>query len=79
MQDSWCSKYVMPDGKVISGAPAREARLKAAGGVEKLLRRVARDAADNAVEQAFSLGQRTPAAAPANDSVVRILRRSRRA
>ncbi|MGT2457715.1 hypothetical protein ACU4GI_32965 [Cupriavidus basilensis] len=69
----------MPDGSEIFGAAAREARLKAAGGVEKLLRRVARNAADNAAQQAFALGQRTTTAAPANETVAPTVRRLRRA
>lgn len=75
MKDRWCSKYQMPDGTKISGAAAREARLKAAGGVENILSQIV----SGAVNNAFALGRRTAAAAPANDNVVRIVRRSRRA
>ncbi|MGM3274335.1 hypothetical protein [Ralstonia sp. 24A2] len=60
----------MPDGTVISGGAAREARLKAAGGVQRLLKKVANEAVANAVNNAFMLGMRAASAAPANDNVV---------
>ena len=37
-KDPWCSKLVRDDGSSISGGAAREARLKAAGGVDAVLR-----------------------------------------
>ena len=37
-KDPWCAKLIMKDGTQISGGAAREARLKAAGGVEAVLR-----------------------------------------
>ncbi|TWG87945.1 hypothetical protein L602_001500000780 [Cupriavidus gilardii J11] len=72
MKDSWCSKYEMPDGTVVSGGAAREARFKAAGGAEAHLRRIVNEA----VQQAFQVGVRTASAVPANDKIVRRLRRA---
>ncbi len=46
--DDWCNKIWTGD-KFISGGPAREFRLKRAGGVRNLLRRVAEEAAGNAL------------------------------
>jgi|GEM_PF-4743198 len=37
-KDPWCAKLIMEDGRQIAGGAAREARLKAAGGVETVLR-----------------------------------------
>lgn len=39
-KDPWCAKLIMKDGRQISGGAAREARLKAAGGVETVMREV---------------------------------------
>jgi hypothetical protein len=34
--DSWCSQLELPDGRVISGGPAREARIAARGGMDRI-------------------------------------------
>ena len=37
MKDRWCEKLTLPNGTVVSGAAAREARIAAAGGMEAVL------------------------------------------
>lgn len=39
-KDPWCSQLTLPDGRKIAGGPAREARLKAAGGMPAVLTEV---------------------------------------
>ena len=36
-KDPWCSQLTLPDGRKIAGGPAREARIKAAGGMSAVL------------------------------------------
>lgn len=36
-KDPWCSQLTLPDGRKIAGGPAREARIKAAGGMPAVL------------------------------------------
>jgi hypothetical protein len=38
VSDPYCAQLTLPDGRKIAGGPAREARLKAVGGVDQLLR-----------------------------------------
>lgn len=78
MSDIWCRKHTMPDGTVVYGCAAREARIKAKGGVEKLLKDVAAQAAMNAANSAFQLGMRTAHSAPANGNAKPTVRRLRR-
>ena len=35
-RDSWCSQLELPDGRVISGGSAREARIAARGGMDRI-------------------------------------------
>lgn len=34
--DSWCSPLELPDGRVITGGPAREVRIAARGGMDRI-------------------------------------------
>lgn len=36
-KDPWCSQLTLPNGRKIAGGPAREARIKAAGGMPAVL------------------------------------------
>jgi hypothetical protein len=36
--DPWCSQITLDDGTKVSGGAAREMRIKAVGGIDKLLR-----------------------------------------
>lgn len=54
MQDSWCAK-VWDGTQHLSGAAAREYRLRQAGGVETLIRNTSRKAAENATREALEM------------------------
>ncbi|WP_396334106.1 hypothetical protein [Burkholderia anthina] len=66
IMDSFCSKTTMPDGTSISGAAAREHRLKMLGGVDGVIAAVhgmyearnAEAAAEQAIEKAASSSKR---------------------
>jgi hypothetical protein len=65
--DSFCSKTTMPDGREISGASAREHRLKMLGGVDGVIKMVhgayetrnAEAAAEHAIEKAAASSKRS--------------------
>lgn len=52
MQDSWCSS-IWDGTQWLSGAAAREYRLRQAGGVETVIRNSSRKAAENATREAL--------------------------
>jgi|GEM_PF-4961457 len=52
MQDSWCAK-VWDGTQQLSGAAAREFRLRQAGGVETVIRNASLRAAENATREAL--------------------------
>lgn len=52
MQDSWCST-IWDGTQYLSGAAAREHRLRMAGGVETVIRNTARKAAEIATREAL--------------------------
>jgi hypothetical protein len=52
MQDSWCSS-VWDGTQWLSGAAAREYRLRKAGGMETVIRNTSRTAAENATREAL--------------------------
>lgn len=52
MQDSWCST-IWDGTQFLSGAAAREYRLRMAGGVETVIRNTSRKAAENATREAL--------------------------
>lgn len=52
MQDSWCSS-IWDGTQWLSGAAAREYRLRMAGGVETVIRNASRKAAENATREAL--------------------------
>lgn len=54
--DSWCVALKLKDGRTISGGAAREARLKAVGGVEALLRKVLDEATAGAINASKKRG-----------------------
>ncbi|MBJ9594147.1 hypothetical protein [Burkholderia seminalis] len=64
--DSFCSKITMPDGTVISGAAARERRMKLLGGGDGLIKKVheicdaknAEAAAEYAIDKASATAKR---------------------
>lgn len=74
MKDNWCRTYVMPDGTRVSGSAAREARIKAAGGMDNICREIGKDAGEFAARKSFDMAMRLAHAAPANDNVVSIRR-----
>jgi hypothetical protein len=52
MQDSWCSS-IWDGTQFLSGAAAREYRLRMAGGVETVIRNTSTKAAENATREAL--------------------------
>lgn len=71
MSDSWCSP-LFTNGHWIYGGAARNKRISARQGMDKICREVGEAAARMALEQA------TQAAEPANDAKVVPMRRFRR-
>jgi len=59
--DSWCSRVRAKTGTVVSGGAARNVRIAAAGGMDKIIDRVARNAAREALEHAESAVIQRPA------------------
>lgn len=54
MQDSWCSS-IWDGTQFLSGAAAREYRLRMAGGVETVIRNTSTKAAENATREALEM------------------------
>ena len=52
MKDSWCKPIWLENGKKVSGGAARNVRISAAGGMDQIIERAARDAAARALELA---------------------------
>ncbi|BBU06968.1 hypothetical protein WH06_23080 [Aeromonas salmonicida subsp. salmonicida] len=52
-KDPWCNPLEMPDGSKISGAPARERRIKLKGGIPAIIK----ESAAKAVEAALAIYQ----------------------
>ncbi len=49
--DSWCSPVRAKTGTIVSGGAARNVRISDAGGMDKIVEDVARDAAQRALER----------------------------
>ncbi|HAT05505.1 MAG TPA: hypothetical protein DCS77_07220 [Aeromonas salmonicida] len=56
-KDPWCNPLEMPDGSQISGASARERRIKLIGGIPAMLEDAANKAAAAAVAAALAVYQ----------------------
>lgn len=52
MQDSWCQPAISKHGVPVSGGAARNVRIAALGGMDKILQAVAYDAAQAALVRA---------------------------
>ena len=52
MIDSWCKPVLAKSGSVVSGGAARNVRIAASGGMDKIVENVATRAARDALERA---------------------------
>ena len=52
MQDSWCKPTFAKNGSPVSGGAARNVRIAACGGMDAIVRNVAEEAAENALNRA---------------------------
>lgn len=52
MKDSWCKPVKAKSGSVVSGGAARNVRIAASGGMDKIVETVATYAAQDALERA---------------------------
>lgn len=52
MADSWCNPIRSKHGTVVSGGAARNVRIAASGGMDKIIVDVAKEAASSALERA---------------------------
>ncbi len=52
MSDSWCKPVLSKNGTVVSGGAARNVRIAASGGMDKIVEEVAREAATAAIDRA---------------------------
>lgn len=52
MSDSWCKQVLSKNGTLVSGGAARNVRIAASGGMDKIVDDVAREAAVAAIERA---------------------------
>ncbi len=50
MSDSWCKPVLSKNGTVVSGGAARNVRIAASGGMDKIVEEVAREAATAAID-----------------------------
>lgn len=58
--DSWCSPVRAKTGVVVSGGAARNVRISDAGGMDKIIEDVARDAARRALERFNEMTRQRP-------------------
>ncbi|MGL4756035.1 MAG: hypothetical protein ACRCXB_27075 [Aeromonadaceae bacterium] len=56
-KDPWCSPVQMENGEIVTGASAREYRIKHKGGMPAIIKEAASKAADAAVEAALATYQ----------------------
>lgn len=52
MSDSWCKPVLSKNGTLVSGGAARNVRIAASGGMDKIVEEVAREAATAAIDRA---------------------------
>lgn len=52
MPDSWCKPVLSKNGTLVSGGAARNVRIAASGGMDRIIDEVAREAATAAIDRA---------------------------
>ncbi len=52
MSDSWCKPVLSKNGTLVSGGAARNVRIAASGGMDRIIDEVAREAATAAIDRA---------------------------
>jgi hypothetical protein len=68
MRDTWCRPVMTDSGIRVSGGAARNVRIKASGGMDRIIDTVAREAAQNALARAELAVRNTRMQPPAPSS-----------